>query len=1041
MVRYRGYQIVGCLCLLAGVIGQLGPSARLADAASRERWDVGPVPKSLLPVVVENPTTPPTLALSAEEANDVLELDWLFQADGCPTVGRAQREIEWARQLAERLVDKRPALDLSAEFSELDRLQRRCVSARPQRNERRRTLPEGLRACWTFDDVKDGVFTDTSNQAREGKLIGKGELAPGVFGESLLLGGRAFVNAGQGLSSIAAGNHTLTAWIKTRMPTGDFMCSGIGRGCVLLQTYRGVAKGHHWTTTSGNVLPGKTQVCDGRWHHVAQVVDDDSISVYVDGRLDAKMALEGKKVAVKGPMLIGSRSTTSLSWRYRGRLDDVCFFGRALTAADLERMFDDGKEAVGEVDADAWELYVAVRCVKRRIAFKNPLLDFDRVVFIDQPYPRGLAWPHQAIHRLGHRAVPGGRLLLLEGLHPGGAVRKLYPEKPGSFWRPEVSFDGERLLFCYKAHDEKSFHLYEINLDGSGLRQLTFGDYDDVDPICMPDGRIVFTTTRGNTYVRCGPFIYSYVLARCDADGSNLYLISTNSEPDFVPALMHDGRVIYSRWEYTDKALWRVQSLWTTNPDGTNTSVLWGNQSVWPDHLAEPRPIPGSRRIMFTGVGHHNWFSGSIGIIDPAKGLNFPEGLTKVTADLRWPECSIPPLDPAESGQYHSSGVYTGYLGAYPLSEEYFLVSARGEGGKFRLYLMDVYGNRELIYEGVHHVWYGVPVRPREKPPVYPDSTVWPGTSERRKPNESGLLYSVDVYDGVPDLPRGSVRYLRVIQQDAKTYSSWKKTFRHSGPPVSVIQEEAVKRIVSTVPIEPDGSVYFKVPAGESLYFQLLDERYRALQTMRSFAGVMPGERRGCLGCHEMHSAAPPKDRAALALKRPPAGLSPPPWGTESISFERFAQPVFDRYCGKCHQGEGKGRKKLDLTLRGGHGPFKQPYLTLVGPAGWGNPAKPGPGYGIAGAIPVESRGTYRTLKPKTYLSYKSKLIEIASSGKHNKVKVDPVSLRRLIAWVDACCPFRGGREVRAFGDPYFPGIERLPIRPRVATAPVVVRP
>ena len=87
-----------------------------------------------------------------------------------------------------------------------------------------------------------------------------------------------------------------------------------------------------------------------------------------------------------------------------------------------------------------------------------------------------------------------------------------------------------------------------------------------------------------------------------------------------MPALLNDGRVIYSRWEYTDKPLWRLQKLWTTNQDGTGTAHFWGNQSVWPDHLSEPRPIPGSRRVMFSGVGHHDWWSGSIGIIDPGQG-------------------------------------------------------------------------------------------------------------------------------------------------------------------------------------------------------------------------------------------------------------------------------------------------------------------------------------------------------------------------------------------------------------------------------------
>jgi len=193
-----------------------------------------------------------------------------------------------------------------------------------------------------------------------------------------------------------------------------------------------------------------------------------------------------------------------------------------------------------------------------------------------------------------------------------------------------------------------------------------------------------------------------------------------------------------------------------------------------------------------------------------------------------------------------------------------------------------------------------------------------------------------------------------------------------------------------------------------------------------------------------------PLTRLRLALRRAPTELSPPPWGTESISYERFAQPVLDRYCVKCHQGQAPGPAEPNLALRPGHNVFKEPYLTLVGPAGWGNPVpnKGQPGYGIAGAIPVESMDptmndprAYATLRPMQYLSARSRLVELASSGKHYGVKADPLSLERLIAWVDACCPFLGEPELRALGDPDFEGIEELPIRPRVATAPVIERP
>ena len=179
-----------------------------------------------------------------------------------------------------------------------------------------------------------------------------------------------------------------------------------------------------------------------------------------------------------------------------------------------------------------------------------------------------------------------------------------------------------------------------------------------------------------------------------------MYLISKNSEPDFVPALLNDGRVVYSRWEYSDKAQNRVQSLWTTQPGRHATAVLWGNQSVWPDHLAEPRPIPGSGRVMFTVVGHHDWFTGrSASSIRPR--VQLP---ARADAGHLRPAVGggrqFARATGRESPQYHASGRFTGILGAYPLSAEDFLVSARGEDDKFRIYLMDVHGNRELIYEG-----------------------------------------------------------------------------------------------------------------------------------------------------------------------------------------------------------------------------------------------------------------------------------------------------------------------------------------------------
>jgi len=905
--------------------------------------------------------------------------------------------------------------------------------------------------------------------------------------------------------------------------------------------------------------------------------------------------------------------------------------------------------ALGDRDkgADATtKFYFAIRRAKRRIVMKNPAVDFTEVLLVDNPYPSGREWAHQSRHRNGFMANGTGRLMIA-GFDPDGPARSIVPDDQGGFfWRPDLSFDGKKILYCCKrssadwalqllaslsgnnvvtqtsafagndkgvsyrvsfdfgptvwanagqatvggvqirieligasgkaiathqaapgrwrgsqtfkagsfsytgdgsgkvrfrlspsgksssarffgaidnlrvtagerkvfsedfnspagggrgnqgrtalalrhsatlpgwsksglnalhfvqrpakGNTDLAFHLFEINADGAGLKQLTFGDFDDLDPIYLSDGHIMFTTTRGHTYIRCGPDFPAYILGRCDGDGKNIYIISQGNESDYLPSLLADGRVIYSRWEYTDKEQKRVQSLWTVNPDGTNVTAFWGNQSVWPDHLAEPRAIPGGGRVMFTGVGHHRWFDGAIGIVDPTKGLNYPKGLTKVTPDLPWSEVGDGPVDTRENDNYHTSGRFRAYKTPYPISDRDFLVSAR-RGRRFDLYLMDTDGNRELIYRARHNAWHAIPFKPRKKPPLRRDAVAWPGTGKDHKPTKNGVFLSSNVFQGAPLLPKDKVKYLRVIQSDARTYTTWHKTYQTAGPAISATQADSVKRVLGTVPVESDGSVCFEAPPGKALHFQLLDKHFRCIQTMRSFTGVMPGEIRGCLGCHELQNtagvAAPGRSKTGIALRKPPAGLTPPPWGAGvSIGYERFVQPILDRYCGKCHQGKGKGRKKLDMTPRYSSArwgrwrsrdipsPFKEPYLTLVGGQfGWNGKIKmdkyglPG---SISGCLVVEgyaesSPASLATLKPMTHLSYVSKLIHNAMSGKHNKVKVDALSLRRLIAWVDANGPYLGDEEIRRIPDPPFKPIEAINVRPRMATAPDIDR-
>ncbi|MDR2642943.1 MAG: hypothetical protein LBC74_09130 [Planctomycetaceae bacterium] len=726
--------------------------------------------------------------------------------------------------------------------------------------------------------------------------------------------------------------------------------------------------------------------------------------------------------------------------------------------AELKKLDELETQAKNTTGEDK-KLYFAVRSVKRDITLKNPVLNFDSLLFVDGPTPQGSEWNHETRHRLGYMAVAGGRLMTMKGLKLDGTQKqtKIMPQEPlhGSFWRPDLSYDAKKIIFSFKPHNEKTFHIYEINVDGSGLRQLTGGMFDDLDPIYLPDGKnIMFITSRGHIYVRCMPPTNAYVMAKMGLDSKELYIISRNGEPEYLPSVMNDGKIIFTRWEYTDKPLWRCQSLWTMNTDGTQVQTFWGNQSVWPDLLKDARQIPNSERVMFIGSAHHNWYSGCVGIIDPSKGFNFPNGLTKVTQELRWPECGNGPTDPIEVSAelYHTAGNYNSYISSYPLSETDFLVSAQRQRGKWILLLMDVYGNRELIHEGEHHIFDAQPLRVRSTPSLRADTVNLP-TMETRNNPETGIIYSNNVYDDAPAELKGKAKFLRIWSIEHKTYTYWtKRNYVSSGPEISIIQSEGVKKIIGTVPIEGDGSVQFNAPSGIALHFQLLDENHRALQTMRSFTGVQPGEQRGCLGCHESHARTPVVHRTGKALKRLASNITPVSWNDITVSFPRYVQPVLDKHCGKCHGDVNNvAHKKFNSISRPGFLGFREPYITLLGSPTWGTSyvnyrGPKDPPFGWADTIMVEAFDqrdpvAYSTFPPMTKLSYKSRLIDRMSSGKHKGVKVTGEELLRVILWIDAMGPYYGAEELRQFEDPLFQGKDWLSQKPRVATAPIVPRP
>jgi hypothetical protein len=346
------------------------------------------------------------------------------------------------------------------------------------------------------------------------------------------------------------------------------------------------------------------------------------------------------------------------------------------------------------------EAYLAARRAIRRMAFANPLVDFDTILFVKRA-PGAL--PHMADQYYGWWSRPGGGLCLLEGFRgEQPRVRCLTDAMPlGSFLRPDLSYDGRTVLFAYcryhpdvmkspksdkqKLPEDAFYHLFEINVDGTGLRQLTHGRYDDFDGRYLPDGRIVFLSTRKgqflrvgkasaevtcrgtepDSFVRCGGDDYRpcavYTLHSMDADGQNLRAISAFENFEWTPEVAGDGRILYARWDYIDRHNGPYMSLWSTNPDGTNAALVYGNFTARPHCIFEARPIPGSQKLIFTAASHHSITGGSLALLNRTRGSEGAEPLERLTPEVCFPEAEgSPPC-------YYAS--------PYPLSEDFYLVA------------------------------------------------------------------------------------------------------------------------------------------------------------------------------------------------------------------------------------------------------------------------------------------------------------------------------------------------------------------------------
>lgn len=487
---------------------------------------------------------------------------------------------------------------------------------------------------------------------------------------------------------------------------------------------------------------------------------------------------------------------------------------------------------------------------------------------------------------------PGCSIRIFDPRRPKSAAITIFQDADGSIYDMNVSHDARTLFFSYRRKNETYWHVWRIGVDGTGLRQLTDGPYYDVSPCPLPDGDVVFVSTRRFGYTLCQPGPTSN-LHCMSAGGDDIRCVSMNTLSDLSPQMLPDGRVLFTRWEYIDRDLTYRQSLWTQYPDGTVYQLYFGNTIRDVGTFWQARPIPGrSDRVVATFAPHHGYPHGAIGLIDRVAGPEGPRGKGFVYITKEFPQIG----DKQNEWSYRDP---------FPLDDRTFLCSYGGGGVKrFRIYLLDVQDRKRLLYEDPQAgCYFPLALRPINVPPQIPPR-VKRFSADASGDTLRGECLLVDVYRGLtPTIERGRIKYLRIMEQVRKTADLKGRAYDQS--PVMSYGTYYAKRCWGEVPVEADGSARFRVPALREIYFQALDAEHRELQRMTSGVQVMPGESVSCIGCHESRQSAPPAASGSpLALRRTAHTPTPPPACPDGIvDFATVVQPVLDRYCVRCHSG------------------------------------------------------------------------------------------------------------------------------------------
>lgn len=724
----------------------------------------------------------------------------------------------------------------------------------------------------------------------------------------------------------------------------------------------------------------------------------------------------------------------------RMAIDDLAgaFGARYPGAAGFRRRLDtlmrvrlDVLPGVEAGDLSGWEAAASLvddfDRLQREALLANPLLDFDRLLLVRRtpscdarrPMDTGFGMgEYLGLPRQSSKHNPGieepfhweNDIAVLSPVRPDGNLTTLYrPDRHRLITDVDLHWDARRLLFSMPGTLD-NWQVFEMGTDGSPPRQLTPGDQPEVhsyDACYLPNGRIAFLSTAPLQGVPCNAGVIVGMMYEMEADGRNVRQVCFEQDHDYCPTVLNDGRVLYLRWDYTDTPHVWNRLLFTMNPDGTGQAEYYKSNSYWPNAIFYARPVPGHpTKVAGIVTGHHVGRVGELVVFDPAQGHHEADG---VVQRIPGRGKKVEPVIEDKLTE-HS---WPKFLHPWPLSEKYFIVSCKPTpDALWGIYLVDVFDNMVLLKElEGEALLEPIPLKPRPQPPVIADKV--------RTGRDDATVLMSDVYSGpgLAGVPRGTVKTLRVF-----SYHFGYQQVAGIDHRVGTDGPWEVKRILGTVPVENDGSAYFRIPAKTPVSVQPLDAEGRAVQVMRSWMTAMPGETLSCIGCHDRRDGtpAPGGPSLPLAVRNAPRAIEPWRGPPRNVSFRNEVRPVLDRYCVGCHDGQprpGGGTALVDLRLdQGALLCFRAGDPTLHLERGIPRERLVGRYGGIFEPAYIALRSLVRVpglesdlhmLPPMEFHASQSELVRMLKKG-HHGVTLDAEAWDRLYTWIDLNAPEHG---------------------------------